>query len=292
MLKNVRLQKALLPVLMVVVALCSSCKPLDLSKKYPHAKSSQIFEINSSPEGATVIYDGKKIGVTPCEVELPLPYNIPVVNNFVNNLYTENKRNKVLEETQKLSAMTFKFIKVGYFTGEETIYPNANFNYNGIYYPSLNNAFIVSVDYPEGVFHEMQKSDNENIAYEKDPTIMAGEADNMVSRDNPGGTALERTIIRWYFDSEPRGARLYWRVVSSIPSIVKNTNELYLGTTPYEETRSFNILGLTYENSRDVQIEIKLSRPGYIDQVKRFNVRQAIDQQEISSFFDLVKKVE
>ena len=291
MLKKERLQKALLPVLMVVVALCSSCKPLDLSKKYPHAKSSQIFEINSSPEGATVIYDGKKIGVTPCEVELPLPYNIPVVNNFVNNLYTNNKRNKVLEETQKLSAMTFKFIKDGYFTGEE-IYPNANFNYNGIYYPSLNNAFIVSVDYPEGIFHEMQKSDNENIAYEKDPTIVAGEADNMVSRDNPGGTALERTIIRWYFDSEPRGARLYWRVVSSIPSIVKNTNELYLGTTPYEETRSFNILGLTYENSRDVQIEIKLSRPGYIDQVKRFNVRQAIDQQEISSFFDLVKKVE
>lgn len=281
MLKNVRLQKVLLPVLMVVVALCSSCKPLDLSKKFPHAKSSQIFEINSSPEGATVIYDGKKIGVTPCEVELPLPYNI-----------TDNKGNKSLEDTRKLSAMTFKFIKDGYFTGEETIYPNVNFSYNGIYYPSLNNVFIVSVDYPEGVFHEMQKSDNENIAYEKDPTIVAGEADNMVSRDNPGGTALERTIIRWYFDSEPRGARLYWRVVSSIPSIVKNTNELYLGTTPYEETRSFNILGLTYENSRDVQIEIKLSRPGYIDQVKRFNVRQAIDQQEISSFFDLVKKVE
>ena len=287
MLKNVRLQKALLPVLMVVVALCSSCKPLDLSK-FPHAQSSQIFEINSNPQGATVIYDGKKIGVTPCEIELSLPYNIPVVNN----LYTNNKRNKTLEDTKKLSAMTFKFIKDGYFTGEETIYPNANFTSNMIYYPSLNNAFIVSVDYPEGVFHEMQKSDNENIVYGKRSTIVAGEADNMVNRDNPGGTALERTIIRWYFDSEPRGARLYWRVVSSIPSIVKNTNELYLGTTPYEETRSFNILGLTYENSRDVQIEIKLSRPGYIDQVKRFNVRQAIDQQEISSFFDLVKKEE
>ena len=30
-------------------------------------------------------------------------------------------------------------------------------------------------------------------------------------------------------------------------------------------------------------------RPGYLDQTKRFNVRQAIDQQEISSFFDMVK---
>lgn len=110
-----------------------------------------------------------------------------------------------------------------------------------------------------------------------------------VSRDAAGKTDLEKTIIRWYFDSEPRGARVFWRVVSSVPAEVKNTNELYLGTTPYEDTRSFNILGLTYENSRDVQIEIKMVRPGYIDQIKRFNVRQAIDQQEISSFYDLVK---
>ncbi|MBQ7893109.1 MAG: hypothetical protein KHX48_00265 [Alistipes sp.] len=129
-------------------------------------------------------------------------------------------------------------------------------------------------------------------AYQKDPTIMAGEASNMVSRDKPGQTALERTVIRWYFDSDPRGARIYWRVVSSIPAVVKNTNETYLMTTPFEETRAFNILGLTYENSRDVQIEIKVSKKGYEDQVKRFNVRQAIDQQEISGFFEMVAKEE
>lgn len=129
-----------------------------------------------------------------------------------------------------------------------------------------------------------------NAAIIKDPTIMAGEENNMVTRDAPGQTALERTVIRWYFDSEPRGARIFYRVISSIPSIVKNTNETYLMTTPFEETRAFNILGLTYENSRDVQIEIKLSKKGYEDQIKRFNVRQAIDQQEISSFFEMVEK--
>lgn len=128
--------------------------------------------------------------------------------------------------------------------------------------------------------------------YMYDPTIISGQADKMVTRDNPGMTALEQTIIRWYFDSEPRGCRLFWRVVSNIPQVVKNTNEQYLGTTPFEETRSFNILGLTYENSRNVQIEIKVVKDGYMDQVKRYNVRQAIDQQEISSFFDLVKKNE
>lgn len=125
-----------------------------------------------------------------------------------------------------------------------------------------------------------------------DPTIRKGEAINMVSRDAPGQTALERTILRWYFDSDPRGARIFWRVISSVPDQVKNTNETYLMTTPFEETRSFNILGLTYENSRDVTIEIKLTKKGYYDQIKRFNVRQAIDQQEISGFFEMVPEEE
>ncbi|MDL2319741.1 hypothetical protein LJC45_01240 [Alistipes sp. OttesenSCG-928-B03] len=112
----------------------------------------------------------------------------------------------------------------------------------------------------------------------------------MVSRKAPGKTDLEKTILRWHLDSDPRGARIFYRIISSVPEIVKNTNETYLMTTPYEETRSFNILGLTYENSNDVQIEFKVTKVGYEDQVKRFNVRQAIDQQEISSFFELVKK--
>ncbi len=138
-------------------------------------------------------------------------------------------------------------------------------------------------EYPHEITYRLTK---------KDPTIPAGAAKEIVTREAPGQTLLERTIIRWYFDSAPRGARISWRVISSIPDQVKNTNETYLTTTPYEETRSFNILGLTYENSRDVTIEVKASASGYHDQVKRFNVRQAIDQQEISSFFDLVKMSE
>ena len=122
--------------------------------------------------------------------------------------------------------------------------------------------------------------------------VQHARVEEQVSRDNPGETSLERTVIRWYFESAPQGARIFWRVISSVPDQVKNTNENWLGNTPFEETRSFNILGLTYANSRDVQIEIKVRRPGYLDQTKRFNVRQAIDQQEISAFFDMVKAEE
>ncbi len=111
----------------------------------------------------------------------------------------------------------------------------------------------------------------------------------VVTREAPGATSMEKTIIRWCFESQPQGARVFWRVISSVPEEVKNTNENWLGNTPFEETRSFNILGLTYENANDVQIEIKVRRSGYLDQTKRFNVRQAIDQQEISAFFDMIK---
>ena len=113
---------------------------------------------------------------------------------------------------------------------------------------------------------------------------------NAVSRQNAGATEYERVILRWFIDSDPRGARLFYRVISNVPSEVKNTNETYLTTTPLEETRSFNIIGLTPENASNVTIEIKVTKRGYEDQVKRYNVRQAIDQQEISGFFELVPK--
>lgn len=103
-----------------------------------------------------------------------------------------------------------------------------------------------------------------------------------------GNTALEHTIIRWNVESRPAGADVYWRVVSSTPD-VKNTNSTYLGTTPYESTESFDIRGLSHENSGNIQIEIKCERPGYLPQTRRFNLRQVIDQKEISTKFNLVK---
>ena len=104
-----------------------------------------------------------------------------------------------------------------------------------------------------------------------------------------GNTALESTVIRWYIDSAPKGADVSTRVVSSTPE-VKNTNQNYVGTTPYETTETFDIKGLTFNNSGDVQIEVTCEKPGYITQKKRFNLRQAIEQKEISTKFNLVKE--
>ncbi|MDE6487546.1 MAG: hypothetical protein K2L76_08615 [Muribaculaceae bacterium] len=130
---------------------------------------------------------------------------------------------------------------------------------------------------------------DETVA-EEEVAVIPMASPNAVSRRDAGATEFERVILRWFIDSDPRGARLFYRVISNVPSEVKNTNETYLTTTPLEETRSFNIIGLTPENASNVTIEIKVTKRGYEDQVKRYNVRQAIDQQEISGFFELVPK--
>lgn len=188
---------------------------------------------------------------------------------IVNNLKTNLQTPAVIKNPGKKS-FTIVCKKKGYEDAKQLVIKRKGFDGKKIYPDELNLSLTPSLR-------------------KEDPTIPKGGETERVTRDNPGGTSLDRTIIRWYFESQPQGARIFWRVISSNPAEVKNTNELWLGNTPFEETRSFNIQGLTYENSRDVQIEIKVRRQGYLDQTKRFNVRQAIDQQEISSFFDMVK---
>lgn len=151
--------------------------------------------------------------------------------------------------------------------------------------------FTVRKDgYEPFVFKATTDFNKKEIKIRLHPVVKEEAQAPQVSRDNPGQTDMEKSIIRWNFDSDPRGARVFYRVISSVPAEVKNTNEIYLGTTPYEETRGFNIVGLTYDNSPDVTVEIKVTKRGYEEQVKRFNVRMAIDQQEIGGFFELVEK--
>lgn len=115
----------------------------------------------------------------------------------------------------------------------------------------------------------------------------ANEANKQVTGE--GNTALESTVIRWFIESSPRGADISTRIISSTPE-VKNTNSNYVGSTPYETTETFDIKGLTFNNSGNVQIEVTCEMPGYITQRRRFNLRQAIEQKEISTKFNLVKE--
>ncbi len=208
--------------------------------------------VTSDPEGATVYLNGMVVAQT-----------TPAVIT--------------LDKKQIGKNLLFRFEKRGYESKTVIVSLDKNDIKKGaIIYGKLDKS-------------QSSEQTQQQRTYQKDPTIPKGQANARVSRDNAGDTDMERTIIRWYFDSDPRGARIFYRVISNNPAEVKNTNEAYLTTTPYEETKGFSIPGLTYENSRNVTIEVKVSKKGFADQVKRYNVRQALDQQEISGFFELVE---
>lgn len=161
----------------------------------------------------------------------------------------------------------------GQAKGKHTLVPGQGIS------DSLDKAYekaLKDIDW-QGIFHYLGNVTSDSITKEE----------KQVNGD--GSTDLEHTIIRWYILSSPQGADVSWRVVSST-SDVKNTNSKFVGTTPYETTESFDIKGMNYNNSGNIQIEITCEKPGYITQTKRFNLRQAIDQKEITTKFNLVKE--
>ena len=194
---------------------------------------------------------------------------------YMNNVLVATSTPAVIEVPKKVATkvMMFRFEKEGYESKTMTVqYTKDQLKYGPV------------------VFGNMKKKAEDKTSALNDPTVTARQSNQRVDRHDGGATDMEATIIRWFFDSDPRGSRIMYRVISNVPNEVKNTNETYLTTTPYEETRGFNIPGLTYQNSRNVTIEVKISKRGYEDQVKRYNVRQALDQQEISGFFEMVPK--
>lgn len=247
---------------MVASVVCTSCASI-----FSGSRSKVTLKNDLVTTPVDITYDDKR------EVDVFLPYTIKVKRGYkptVIKASAEGYDDAYYTVSKKFNAMTLLNIPFFALPGMAV------------------DAATGSITKPSDKVVELPFKKRKSAILQ--PVFQTQENTERVNRDNPGGTTMENIVIRWYFESDPKGARIFWRVVSSVPEEVKNTNELYLGTTPYEDTRSFNILGLTEENARDVQIEIKVKRKGYMDQTKRFNVRQAIDQQEISSFFDLVKE--
>lgn len=175
-----------------------------------------------------------------------------------------------------------------YNSNRELVYPNVTVVGRATQYGSSTSSGIATQVINEAYANALKDVDWDRIAYFlKKSASPSQEANKQVQGD--GNTSLESTVIRWYIDSAPKGADVSLRVVSSTPD-VKNTNQNYVGSTPYETTETFDIIGLTYNNSGNVQIEVTCEKAGYITQKKRFNVRQAIDQKEISTKFSLIKE--
>ena len=105
-------------------------------------------------------------------------------------------------------------------------------------------------------------------------------------RSRQYGARIDRHPMVCRFDAQ--GCRCLDPHRSSTPE-VKNTNQNYV-VPRLRDTETFDVKGLTFNNSGNVQIEVVCEKPGYIAQKKRFNLRQAIEQKEISTKFNLVKE--
>lgn len=168
------------------------------------------------------------------------------------------------------------------------VYPRTTITGRATAIGSYTDMTIGNLIINEAYTNALRDIDWDKVAYFLKRAKTASEEKNK-QVTGKGCTTLEHTIIRWFVDSAPKGADVLWRIVSSTPD-VKNTNQTYLGSTPYESTESFDIKGLTYNNSGNVQIEITCEKAGYIIQKRRFNLRQVIEQKEISTKFNLIKE--
>ncbi len=172
-----------------------------------------------------------------------------------------------------------------YDHNRKLVYPNVPISGRANKSGSSTDWSLASVAINTAYVKALEDIDWDRIAY----FLHGSNPDKKVTGD--GTTALEKSVIRWYITSKPQGADVYWRVVSST-SDVKNTNQNFLGSTPYESTETLDIKGLKMNNAGNVQIEVSIEKDGYVTQKKRFNVEQVIDQKEISTKFNLVKEDE
>ncbi len=219
--------------------------------------------------------------------------------------FTPSKENFVRESIKRcMRTMGFRVdnntdadfrlsVSIESFNTTDPSVPNTGIILNFTVYDPDNNIVFTSTAF-EKLFYSTSNAFNRNYAKAIESIDWGGIAallrkpKQTAQVQGTGNTELELLIINWEVTSRPAGADLYWRVISSTPD-VKNTNKNYKSTTPYESTESFDIRGLTYQNSGDVQIELTCEKPGYLPQRKVFNVRMCIDQKSINAHFTLVK---
>lgn len=226
------------------------------------------IKINSEPKGAKVYQEGKYIGTTPCNAK---------TNMKAKQLVYDIDADKVRNPSQPPYSIEFTLTKEGYESTK--VYFEGQYEYRKSGWVGGGQKYYLVKPKSYNLFAVLNKSNQEQSTF----TNNEQQSLNVSTIDNT-------PKIRWHFDSDPDDAKIFWRVKSSVPKIVKNTELLYLGKTPFDETKPLNIIsGLNSNNSNKVEIEIVIEKKGFIKQSKLFSGNLLFDQQEISWFFDLTE---
>lgn len=164
------------------------------------------------------------------------------------------------------------------------VYPNVEVEGRASQQGSATNFVAANTAINQAYANALADIDWDRVAF----FLHKKQAEGSTQKEAEQKAKLVKAPIHWEIQSRPQGADIYWRVISSSDE-VKNQNAKYLETTPYETTEPFDIKGLTYENSENVQIEIRCEKEGYAVQKKRFSLNSILDEKELSVFFKLVK---
>ena len=240
--------------------------------------------INSEPSGAKVYQEGTYIGTTPCSasVKQKLVYDIDA--------------NKVKDDSKPPYSFPFTITMEGYEPA--TVYFEGSYEYHEAGIGGKNKYYIVK---PKSYkLFAVLKKDNNYISQESNNVSQGLDDENRVANtDNYGISNLtsvqyiikedkqEKPEVRWRFDSDPSGAQIYWRIKSTIPETVSNSDLFYLGTTPFYEIKPLNIKGLDDDNSDKITIEIMVAKKGFVTQTKKFSGKLLTDYQELNWYFEL-----
>lgn len=238
--------------------------------------------INSEPSGAKVFQEGKYIGTTPCKAS---------VNVKASKLVYDIDADKVSDPSRPPYSYEFTVVMDGYEPA--TVYFEGKYEYRKSGWVGGGQKYYLVSPKSYKLFAVLKKdysySNQGQTTSTKYEQPRETEKRQSVSTEAVS-TAKPVPQIRWHFDSDPEDAKIFWKVKSSIPSVVKSTDYLYLGKTPFNEIKPLNIKGVNDNNSDKVEIEIKIEKEGYSKQSKSFSVNSLITQDEISWFFDLKGK--
>ncbi len=160
------------------------------------------------------------------------------------------------------------------------VYPNVEISGRSNIYGNAANFQIASSAINQAYANALADIDWDRIAF----FLHKAKKESTQAED---GVPLDQITVHFNIDSKPRGADIYWRVISQTPE-VKNQPYKYLQTTDYESTESLNIKGLTRANAGNVQIEIKVEKDNFYPKSTKLNVLSLIDDNDVSKMFKLV----
>ena len=159
-------------------------------------------------------------------------------------------------------------------------------NYEGVVYYTVH-LTAVSENSLSGQYSEDTFVDQD---YYKYPIRLTGQLKFLNAPRTTTNTATpsDSIMIKWTVQSEPEAAHVFWKVVSSDPSVSATENK-YIGDTPIQDSRFIRINGLTAENAASVFLQLEVSKKGYHTITTNFDCQSLLIEKEISAMFEMVR---